>query len=413
VHGDLSTLRVEPADLVVCLDVLIHQPTSEQYHRLVERLVSCAKRGGVVAGYESAPASGSDITFFYQPLKETLESVGAVNVTKIGGYRQVTVYRFEKGQPKSAKAKPTSATLTRPIFLVGTMRSGTTLLADLLDESRDIAYCRFELREIWSRIGGVPMASAKTRDTECHELTSKDATPEIAAHLQPVFLNRLRARKDKHPDARFLNKNPHLSNKLSFVEGIFPDSQVVSVHRDMPQVVASLKRLFAKVNAEKETFHWWPSPSAEARNRCWSAFHGADKRPAALSSDRIFPGGDVRYIAEYWLETNRAIVDFVSKNPDSKILRIHQEHLVQDPARELARCFAYLELPLSISNDALAKLDAARNLEWLTVLSEVERKGLSDFVRERTDEIDVLLGVPNSATRYLDMLTGGASREAT
>lgn len=405
VHGDPLVLDLEPADLVVCLDVLIHQPTAQHYRRLVERLVSCAAGGGVISGYDAAPASGSDITFFYEPLKVTLESAGAANVTKIGGYRQVSVYRFEKGYPKSPAAPTVPADLTRPIFLVGTMRSGTTVLADLLDGSRDIAYCRFELREVWSRVGGVQMASAKTRDTECRELSSKDANPEIAARLRPIFLNRARARQGKDPDARFLNKNPHLSNKLAFVTALFPDSQVISVHRDLPQVAASLKRLFSKVNAEKGAFHWWPEPSAGTQDRCWSAFHGEEARPATLPSERIFPGGRARYLAEYWFETNRAIAGFAAQG--GRVLRIRQEELVEDPGRELARCFAHLELPLSIPPKAVAKLDPARNAEWLTVLDAAERSELAGFVRERSDEIDLVFGAPGLAERYLSLLATG------
>lgn len=405
VHGDPLALDLDPADLVVCLDVLIHQPTAEHYRRLIERLVSCAARGGVVSGYDAAPPSGSDITFFYEPLRVTLESAGALNVTKIGGYRQVSVYRFEKADPQRPAAPATPAGLTRPIFLVGTMRSGTTVLADLLDGSRDIAYCRFELREVWSRVGGVPMASAKTRDTECHELSSQDASPEIAARLRPVFLNRARARPGKDPDARFLNKNPHLSNKLAFVAGLFPDCQVIAVHRDLPQVVASLKRLFAKVNAEKGAFHVWPAPTAGTKDRCWSAFHGEEARPAALPPDRVFPGGSARYLAEYWLETNRAIARFGAEG--GQVLRLSQEELVEDPGRSLARCFAHLELPLSVPAEAVAKLDPARNAEWLTVLDATERRELAAFVRERGEEIDRVFDTPGLAARYLSMLATG------
>jgi len=49
--------------------------------------------------------------------------------------------------------------MDKPVFIVGCMRGGTTMLTDLLGRHPNIIHCPFELRMIWSRAGNVPMAS--------------------------------------------------------------------------------------------------------------------------------------------------------------------------------------------------------------------------------------------------------------
>ncbi len=113
--------------------------------------------------------------------------------------------------------------LKKPIFLVGAMRSGTTLFADLLGEANEIVNCPFELKDIWSAVGGVQMASPKTRDALCHELGAKDAWPGQREKLTTAFLERMSINGcDKSANAVFLNKNPHLLQQAATCRCIVP-----------------------------------------------------------------------------------------------------------------------------------------------------------------------------------------------
>lgn len=62
------------ADLVVCLDVLIHQADSRAYRRLVSDLVERAQLALLVSGYEAEPSSTSPMVHFHEPLSESLRS---------------------------------------------------------------------------------------------------------------------------------------------------------------------------------------------------------------------------------------------------------------------------------------------------------------------------------------------------
>lgn len=69
--GDLATSPLE-ADLVMCLDVLIHIAEPEAYQTLVRLLLASATGHLLIAGYESAPASDSPMIHFHQPLSATI-----------------------------------------------------------------------------------------------------------------------------------------------------------------------------------------------------------------------------------------------------------------------------------------------------------------------------------------------------
>ncbi len=98
-HGDFVTLAREhelAADLVICMDVLIHQHDADYYRRFVEALVAATRRTGVVAAYDRQPdaANASEITAWHGPISDTLASAGARDVATIDEYRATAVMRY-------------------------------------------------------------------------------------------------------------------------------------------------------------------------------------------------------------------------------------------------------------------------------------------------------------------------------
>lgn len=97
--GDILDLDIETHDLVLCLDVTIHQPTEEIYRRFCKRLQDLAGRYLIVAGYNQPPWFTSAITFYYEPLSQTLagEAEGCLSV--LGGYRDTTALLWSRNGP--------------------------------------------------------------------------------------------------------------------------------------------------------------------------------------------------------------------------------------------------------------------------------------------------------------------------
>lgn len=86
------------SDLVICLDVLIHQDTSQDYFNLVDYISRKTRNRLIVSGYGSQEKSdNSCMCHFYEDLRTTLEKTGQfLRVYKFFEYRNLDVLIAEK-----------------------------------------------------------------------------------------------------------------------------------------------------------------------------------------------------------------------------------------------------------------------------------------------------------------------------
>lgn len=290
--------------------------------------------------------------------------------------------------------------IKNPIFLVGCMRSGTTMLADLLGQHPNIIHCPFELRGVWSRAGNVPMASPKTQDRKCPCLKETEVRPGQAERLSRAFIAEMKKNKGSKNinHASFLNKNPHLGNKLPFVNALFPEARFIWIYRDLPSVTASLKKIL-----NRKVIHYWPEKEEPETVRCWECFFNGI--PHQVDSNRCFPGGDVKYIAEYWYETNSAISNFAKSISSDRIFLIKEEELIKHPEKVLANCQSFLGLPIYLPKNMIAKIDGNRNELWNKGLSDTEIKSLLNFVIECGDALNFIFPEDNLFERYNKLIS--------
>jgi SAM-dependent methyltransferase len=76
---------IEESDVVLCLDVLIHQPTREQFLAMITKLSAAARLRLVVSGYDEPPTASSEITRYYLPISEALRLTGAFSSVTVAG----------------------------------------------------------------------------------------------------------------------------------------------------------------------------------------------------------------------------------------------------------------------------------------------------------------------------------------
>jgi hypothetical protein len=273
------------------------------------------------------------------------------------------------------------------------------MLADLLGMHPNIIHCPFELRMVWSRAGNVPMASPKTRDRTCPCLKETDVRPGQAERLTRAFLQEMIKNKGtKNLDTSiFLNKNPHLANKLPFINSLFPNSRFIWIYRDMPSVAASLKKIL-----NRKEIHYWPEKK-ESEVRCWECFfYGI---PANINPKRCFPGGDVKYLAEYWYETNKAISEFVQSISTDRSFIIKEEELIAQPEKVLIECQNFLGLPINLPRNMINKIDRNRNELWNKRLTKTEINSLLQFVKECGESLNSIFPENHLLHRYKDMIS--------
>ncbi|WP_409305789.1 sulfotransferase family protein [Peribacillus sp. SCS-155] len=291
-------------------------------------------------------------------------------------------------------------TLETPIFVVGCMRSGTTLISKLLGDHPDIIHCPFELKEIWSRAGNVPMSSPKTQDTACPSLTEKDIQPDQLEALTEAFNKKMQKvckRKKKNPNGLFLNKNPHLCNKLPLVNALFPNSRFIWIYRDLPKVVASVKLLF------NDNSHYWPEKEDHSA-RCWIFHH--DKQPAEyMKGSRFFPGGDAKYLAEYWYENNKAVSQFLQLIDPDRFHIVKEEELTKNPAQVISSCFEFLNVKEYVPVKLIEKIDSNRNSLWSNRLNKEELQSLLNFIERKGDKIDEIFPDNDLYKKYKNEVT--------
>lgn len=278
--------------------------------------------------------------------------------------------------------------IKRPIFNVGTVRSGSTLMGKCLGEHPEVLYLGFELNPEWCEFAGIEIAApgssgrpeTATNFGHCPALSEKDATSERCLSGRQGFSDFF-VKSGGGSQKRFFNKNPHLSNKLPFLKQIFPDACLIITCRDLRSTVASIKRLWTALYKDIGSKHYLPADS----NACWSCSPPVD--PEEVDSARAFPGGDVKFIAEYWLRTYENIERSVHLFDNVTLVK-HSE-FVCDPLGAMQTIH---------KNNGLAdrdykfpvKISQSTNKRWPKLLTLHEQKQLDMFVDENRHRIEAL-----------------------
>ena len=408
--GDFLAIDLSASDAVFCMDVLIHAKDKAVYAAIVAKAIRLAKHCGLISGYDALPNNNGDITYYHEPLADTLRQCGAKHITRIGGYRSVALYYFGDLPWLGRQENPgDESAIDQPLFILGTMRSGTTLLADLLGSHEEIVYVPFELREAWSA-AGVPMASPKTQDRICEQLDARDIAQVDVAKLKHLFAEAYHtARKEKDTTALFLCKNPHLCNKLPLVDAIFPQARYIWILRHPLQVVNSLRRLFERVHAETGVRHYWPSSLGAASRRCWQCVQKGDAMPE-IDAERFFPGGNILYLAEYWLESNQAIQEFLPQIPAERRIMLREEQVLADVGGVLSSLCAFLQVTLPERFSGVDVIETDRNRQGMGTLSENEQSAFSVWLHKQEPALTALLG--KQETKMLQAFFGSDQNSA-
>jgi hypothetical protein len=91
--------KIPSRELVLCFELLIHQPAQRHYRKLIEFAASHADRVLIISGYEShhAHIDQNYLIYFHEPLSKSLTETGKFKkIEKIGEHTDVTIFRCEK-----------------------------------------------------------------------------------------------------------------------------------------------------------------------------------------------------------------------------------------------------------------------------------------------------------------------------
>ena len=236
-----------------------------------------------------------------------------------------------------------------PIFLIGCMRSGTTLLSRVLSAHPQIVLLGLELLDVWTEHGAAPCeercehrnashfsATAQAQMTDFFE-TELKRSRSLRKHLGRAYRNLLYGYSRISYDwenAIALNKSPHLMNKVGYVNALFPNAHFIFILRDIFAHSASQKYLFEYGFEMYGRQRYVP----DDENACWFYEDNAE-----LSGTNVYPG-NFQLIPEMWLRLNRLALSEIDKIEPERVSLLTYENLVKDQKTELIKLYSQLPL---------------------------------------------------------------------
>ena len=239
------------------------------------------------------------------------------------------------GQLAVAKKIPQLKSVRRPLFIVGTGRSGTTILGKVLSLHRDVGFLN-EPKALWHTIyPHEDVIGSYDRGPAAYRLGASDAREDIVRHAHRLFGAYLTA----VGASRVLEKYPELVFRIPFVRSIFPDAQFLFVIRNGWDTIRSVAAWSGRhgTQCDGEQRNWWG-----VNDRKWRLLveQVATTHPALQGQREELLGLD-RHVDRAALEWALAMsegMEHEGKYPDA-VTRVHYEDLVSAPQKTVRRVF--------------------------------------------------------------------------
>jgi len=254
---------------------------------------------------------------------------------------------------------PARQQIERPIFIVSTPRSGSTLLFETLEQAPGLFTTRDESH---GRIEKVPGLFPGSRGWDSNRLTADDATAERIELLSQSFVPDLVDREGARPSGpvRLLEKTPKNALRVPFFAAGWPDSTFVYLYRDVRETLASM--IEAWLSPKFKTYPrlpGWPGPP-------WSLLLVPGWRDlAGLPIPQI--------VAKQWAITTDVLIADLQALDDSRAVAVDYAELLATPQPVLERLTSAVgldwdrqlgaELPLSKTTFSRPAKDKWRRFE--------------------------------------------------
>ena len=283
--------------------------------------------------------------------------------------------------------------IDRPIFMVGTYRSGTTIMETILGEHPDVGYFMYitnlyrrapltgyySMRLMWAlgildfawtpvvhnpRIpfNNISPYEAELVWSQCSQGQWQDGCTDItldASYSDPKYERYLVSMIRRHLFAcgasRFMNKNPMNSLRMDFLNRLFPDARFISISRDPVDTIFSQYKMSMELNErykESPLFHEviqerlkMDMLNLRVKTRTYDR---------TLELDREHP---MLGIANEWKDMQSAVLETVAGNPgiQERILLLPLEDLQTKSVETLERLWDFCELDAKSAAPITAK----------------------------------------------------------
>lgn len=250
-----------------------------------------------------------------------------------------------------------------PIILIGSHRSGTTWMGELLSSAPGTVYW-VEPRPVW-------MSADPRRDDD--EIPVERATPAAKNRIRREFARRVR----RGGGGRLCEKTPSNCLRVPFVAEVFPEAKFIFVVRDGRSVLRSSDemrgraidrdRLIARL---REIPPWkWPRYVRPALDSLQAKFLGKKMawwgpKPAGWRDMIDAPLG--ARLGWQWARTLGPAVDAFDAMPSERIFRWKCEDMMLDPRSNMQALVDFCELTggADLVARAAREVDPNRRSKW-------------------------------------------------
>jgi len=224
----------------------------------------------------------------------------------------------------------------RPIVILAAPRSGSTLLFERLQASRDIWTIGGESHGIFERVARFnPMS----RFCDSNALYAEDAIPEIIEQMRLWFFQKLRDSEGRSivsrpanlaAPPRLLEKTPKNALRVSLLNRLFPDALFVYLYRNPRENISSMMEAW-------QSGRFVTYPSLPGRNRPWSLL-----LPPGWQAYHDAPLEEVA--AFQWRAANEAILTELAKLERQRWMAVSYGQQVNSPTETLQRICAFCDI---------------------------------------------------------------------
>lgn len=246
------------------------------------------------------------------------------------------LFSFEKKFPQLRRVK-------KPVFILGTGRSGTTVLGIVLSMHRAVGFLN-EPKALWhSAFDNEDLIGSYSRGNARYRLSASDADAQGCKAMHRLFGAYLAAAFS----SRVLDKYPELIFRVPFVKAIFPDAKFLFLVRNGWDTCHSIQgwsnRLGEHIGGE--THDWWG-----VNRRKWNLLveQLVPEHPdlALYATEMRDWNSQTDMAAVEWIITMREGLALLKQHPEA-VLRVDYEALCASPRQKLHEAAQFMDIDLS------------------------------------------------------------------
>jgi len=223
----------------------------------------------------------------------------------------------------------------RPIIILASPRSGSTLLFETLSKAKNLWTIGDESHAV---IEHIPEFSTVFNGFKSNELTEEHGSAENINLLKLRFQQQLRDNKGRgytsinNYPIRFLEKTPKNSLRIRFLNKVFPDALFIHLVRDPKENISSI---IDGWNSK----HFITYPNLPKFNNSWSYL-----LPPNWQS---LQGKSIDHIASYqWEICNQTIHDELQKLPIERRHMVHYQDFLDNTPKVIKRIFDFMDIEM-------------------------------------------------------------------